>query len=96
MYTRPRVFFMKAVMAWLEFGRFVDPHLLSPKYLLSLETQTPSKGDLKLRHDPFKRFGHRDVSEWLDGCAKLERLWASVDTHCHLVGSLSLLRAHLQ
>jgi hypothetical protein len=52
MYTCPRVLFMKAVMAWLEFGRFVDPHLLSPKYLLSLKVQTPSKDDLKLRHDP--------------------------------------------
>ena len=96
MYTCPRVLFMRAVMAWLDRGRFVDPHMLCPSHLLSLEEQMPSKDDVKLRQNPFLRFAHRDPIEWLDGCAELERVWASLDTHKHLVGSLALLRAHLQ
>ena len=96
MYTCPRVLFMRAVMVWLDRGRFVDPHMLCPSHLLSLEEQMPSKDDVKLCQNPFLRFAHRDPIEWLDGCAELERVWASLDTHKHLVGSLALLRAHLQ
>ena len=83
-------------MVWLDRGRFVDPHMLCPSHLLSLEEQMPSKDDVKLRQNPFLRFAHRDPIEWLDGCAELERVWASLDTHKHLVGSLALLRRHLQ
>ena len=83
-------------MAWLELGRFVDPHMLCPSYLLSLEIQTPTKDEIKLRHSPYLRFHHRDPCEWLDGCAKLENIWASLDTHRHLVGSLAPLRDHMK
>ena len=96
LYECPKVLFLKAVMAWLELGRFVDPHMLCPSYLLSLEIQTPTKDEIKLRHSPYLRFHHRDPCEWLDGCAKLENIWASLDTHRHLVGSLAPLRDHMK
>jgi hypothetical protein len=95
-YACPQDLFMRAVYAWLEGGRLVDPHVLSPTFQSSLKSQTPTKDGYKLLQDPYMRIDCRDIGEWLDGCQALEELWAASPSHKHLVGSLHALRSHLQ
>ena len=37
-------------------------------------------------------FSQRDVGAWIDGCSYIESVWASLDTHKHLVGRFAALR----